>query len=384
MSRFALHPNTPAHHLDQLPGDSQPQSCPSIPARGATVRLGETIEDQFLLILRDTDARIGYREEQLDILLIRPLQANFNGDFAFVGELDGVAHQIDQHLAEPQRVTPHCHRHVRVDVEKQLQILPRGPLGHDIGKLFHNPLQVVIYVFQFQPAGLNLGEIEDVVEQAQQDLSRSLHCVQVLALFSGQPGSQGQLDHADDTVHGGANLVAHVRQERALGLVGFFRNFLRLLQSGCGPFAVGDVVADTHQSDNFSLRVSQRDPDRQEPPLLPVGSENNLLPFDQVPGADDRLISFVVSSGLSLREEIEIRFPNNLAGGTGPHGAGMGNVVEYHPALGILHVDGIRQVVNHGAQQVALLRQGFLGPLLLGDVRNEGDLILPALILQIL
>ena len=47
--------------------------------------------------------------------------------------------------------------------------------------------------------------------------AESLHAIEVLPLFRGQVGAQGQADQAEDAVHGGADLMAHVGQKFALG-----------------------------------------------------------------------------------------------------------------------------------------------------------------------
>ena len=75
----------------------------------------------------------------------------------------------------------------------------------------------------------------------------------------GQLTVREHLHHADDAVHGGANLVAHRRQKRALGAVGGFGGLAREHQFGrslgdaafqicigrknfcLGEFSLGDV-----------------------------------------------------------------------------------------------------------------------------------------------
>ena len=69
--------------------------------------------------------------------------------------------------------------------------------------------------------GLDLGEIEDVVDDRRAATRPTLRSVSsVLALLGGQLGVEQQLGHADDAVHRRPDLVAHVRQELALGRVG--------------------------------------------------------------------------------------------------------------------------------------------------------------------
>ena len=76
-------------------------------------------------------------------------------------------------------------------------------------------------VLQLQLAGLDLGEVEDVVDDAEQRLAARAHGSRRSSRCSAvRLGVQQQLGHADDAVHGRADLVAHVGQELALGDVG--------------------------------------------------------------------------------------------------------------------------------------------------------------------
>ena len=79
-------------------------------------------------------------------------------------------------------------------------------------------------------AGLDLREVEDVVDDRQQGIAGGADRVGVVALLDGQLGVGHQAAHADDRVHRRADLVAHRRQERALGLVGCLCGDARIAQ----------------------------------------------------------------------------------------------------------------------------------------------------------
>ncbi len=68
----------------------------------------------------------------------------------------------------------------------------------------------------FQPAGFDLGEIQNIVQQFEQRMRRKPRHLQVFALLRGQVGGQRQVRHADDAVHRRADFMAHVGQEFAL------------------------------------------------------------------------------------------------------------------------------------------------------------------------
>ena len=73
-----------------------------------------------------------------------------------------------------------------------------------------------------QFAGLDLGEVQDVVDDGEQPLPRTAHGVGIVALLRGQVRVQQQAGHADHTVHRRADLMAHVGQEFGFAAVGVF------------------------------------------------------------------------------------------------------------------------------------------------------------------
>ena len=108
----------------------------------------------------------------------------------------------------------------------QLQPLGLRPARHDPEHLVHDARQVEIDDLQLQSARLDLGKVEDIVDDRQQRLARLGHGLGKLALFVVQLGVEQEAGHADDAVHRGADLVAHIgekltlRQIRRLGRLG--------------------------------------------------------------------------------------------------------------------------------------------------------------------
>ena len=70
---------------------------------------------------------------------------------------------------------------------------------------------------EVEPLRFDLREIEDVVHDLEQRLGRRLHGREVVLLFGREPGAERERRHAENRVERRADLVAHVRQERALG-----------------------------------------------------------------------------------------------------------------------------------------------------------------------
>jgi hypothetical protein len=74
---------------------------------------------------------------------------------------------------------------------------------------------------QLQAAGFDLRQIEQVIDQLEQRLSRVAEDLDMPPLFRRQRGFGQQLGNAEQRVHRRADFVAHVGQELALGAAGF-------------------------------------------------------------------------------------------------------------------------------------------------------------------
>ena len=130
-----------------------------------------------------------------------------------------------------------------------------GPYGEGTQRVAQRRPQREIGGVQFQLAGLDLREVEQIVDDAQQVVGRRLRRLQALPLVVGQRRVQGQLGHAEDGVHRRADLVADVGQELVLGAVGRLGRLFCLKKFRFQAFAVGDVLHDRDEVFGLSRRI---------------------------------------------------------------------------------------------------------------------------------
>ena len=95
-------------------------------------------------------------------------------------------------------------------------------------------------------AGFDFGDVEDVVDDREHVLAGARDLFGVGALFFVEAGVQKQLVHADHAVHRGADLVAHVRQERRLHVRRLNGLVTRDRQLGVGAVACRHVLTEHH------------------------------------------------------------------------------------------------------------------------------------------
>ncbi len=94
-------------------------------------------------------------------------------------------------------------------------------------KIIQQALEIEVQRLQVEFARLDLGEVEDVVEDPQQRFAAVAHALGIAPLLIVKFGIQQQPGHADHAVHGRADLVAHVGQELRLQTRGDLRLFAR-------------------------------------------------------------------------------------------------------------------------------------------------------------
>ena len=172
----------------------------------------------------DADAHVGFGVGLLH-------QGDANDHLAFLGELDRIAQQVRDHLAQAERVAPKGQwRVVGVELHRQFEAFGFGRLRHHRQRFLDRVGQTEVHRFQFQMPAFDFREVQDVVDDAQQMAPRCLHRFGPDALRGLQFAVDEQFVHAQHAVHRRADLVAHRGQELALGLARGFGHLHCMLE----------------------------------------------------------------------------------------------------------------------------------------------------------
>ena len=153
-------------------------------------------------------------------------------DVPGLGELDGVADEIEQDLPDPARVADQVPRRSRQAADDELDTLGRGLTRQQASHVLGQKLQIEGAWVELHHARFDLGEVEDVVDHGQQRATRSTDRLDVVALLFVERRPRERIGHPHHAVHGRAELVAHVGEEAALGRRGLLGPGLRCTQLG--------------------------------------------------------------------------------------------------------------------------------------------------------
>ena len=284
---FAFHRQVAAHHHGQVLADGEAKAGavngPVLPG----IHLGEGFEELAKVLFFDANAAVPHLKCHLvvDVIQEMPLCPQLNEPL--MRELDGVADQVHQYLLDADVVPHRVAGQRRVDVHHEEHRPPRQADGDDIAHVHKKGRQHIFDFRDLKFSRLDLGKVQDVVDDGQKAAAGVLDGVDVHQDIRRQGLAEQDLTDADDGVHGRADLVAHIGQEGALGMVGLlglFRGLPELLLDGLLLVDAGgqhnDVAIILFKEDAFHLLprlkapvVRHQAPDRVGPLFFEDGHQ---------------------------------------------------------------------------------------------------------------
>ena len=247
----ALDRDVPAHELRQAADDRQAEASAAVASRGRAVGLGERLEEPRLLRLAHADAGVADRQDDTGAAFAQRLGAGADHGAAALGELQRIAQQVEQDLAHPGRIADQRVGRAGRRGGHQRQALALGLRAQRGDDAVDQAGQRERRFLELEPAGLDLGEIEQIVDDPQQRLRGLAHGGQRAPLALAQALGLQHLHHAQHAVHRRPDLVAHRGEEGRLRLVGrlclgarLLGRGERLLELALSPALLGNVADD--------------------------------------------------------------------------------------------------------------------------------------------
>ena len=204
-------------HLDEFLRDAEPEPGAAELAGDRGVSLPELTEDRLQSSFRDSGAAVGHPVMQDIVAKVhRDLDASFSREFQRIpDEVHEALGDAPRVAARERDVVGHGGNEIQPLLRRQ-----RTEGGHDTDD---DVLNRVVRQGQLHPTGLDLGEVEHVVDESEQVLAavldvgqRDLQVVGYVAIDV----AQYQFIEPQDRVQRGAQLMTHARQEIGLGLTG--------------------------------------------------------------------------------------------------------------------------------------------------------------------
>ncbi len=243
-SLAARHHDGAAEELGEGSGDREAEAGAAEAAGRGGVGLGEALEQPADLLGVHADSGIADREVQDRVRVACHRKA----DAAVLGELRRVAQEIDQALAQLGHIGMR-----RADILGDRQVEGVALLGDQAldggGDLGHHLGHRKVLRVDLDALGLDLGQVEDVVDQPEKMARVRFDLLHVGDQRRFAEVLEFLLQHlgiADHRRERRAQLVAHVGQELTLGPVRVFGGLTSRLHGGLRRLALGDVGVGPH------------------------------------------------------------------------------------------------------------------------------------------
>mgnify|MGYP003645541347 CR=1 FL=1 len=208
------------HQFGQFLGDRQAKAGAPILAGHGRLALAERHENPLDQRRLHADPGIADLEVHLMPAIPRLGRQATDPDLATIGELDGVGQKIGQDLADTRRVATGLALDAGIDFDMHVEPLLHRlhPVGADdtAGQLG----RTIAGGLDFETPGLDMRQVEDIIENIEQGVARTLDQLHHFTLRGLQIRIHQQAGHAEHAVHGRADLMAHRRQKLGLGPAG--------------------------------------------------------------------------------------------------------------------------------------------------------------------
>ncbi len=119
------------------------------------VRLDEGLEKTALRLRIDTDAAVRHGEAKGEGAGVLVERLHAHDDLAPFGELDRVAREIDEHLAQTTGVAAKQGRRAGRKIANELEALVEGPFGEERERVLHQHAQIELHRIEAQLSGLD-------------------------------------------------------------------------------------------------------------------------------------------------------------------------------------------------------------------------------------
>src|SRR5579864_407105 len=179
------------HKLSEFSGDGQAEPRAAMLTSRGGVGLFERLEQAAHLLFGKTDPGIGDREvDDLAVVGFLP-DSSSHDDLTLFGELDSVVAEIDKDLTEAKRITFRMSADCGINIKDQFEALGGSFFGDEVADILEDFLQIEVDVFDSKLARFDLGEVQNVIDDAEEMLARLLNFANIAFLARVEVGLEG-------------------------------------------------------------------------------------------------------------------------------------------------------------------------------------------------
>ena len=215
LAEFALDADRSPHGLGQALANGKPQSGTAEFPGDGLVSLREGFEQDVEFLLRDADAAVGYRHDEMTGIVL-------HGDehLAALGEFQRIVDQVGEDLVEADRIGQNRKRHARRHTRGKIEVFRGGSFPEQAGDIVGDARRTDRNDLKLQFSGLDLRQVEDIVDDGEQAPARLDDDLGIALQALVESGSLEELGHDHQTVQRCADFMAHGGQEARLGGIG--------------------------------------------------------------------------------------------------------------------------------------------------------------------
>ena len=196
-------------------------------------------------------------------------------DLAALGELHRVVGEVREDLLEAERVAHEAVRNAVLYAEDKLEPLLVGRVADDHGDLVEHAVEQEGEGLYGEHPCLDLGEVEDLVDDAQQRCAGRVNLADIVALLIIEVGAEREVREPDDGVHRRSDLVAHVGEKHRFRF-GRRQRLSRRFAQLCGPFDDGLLQRRAARIE-FTVSFAQLGEELFDRPLIDEGRQRDEL-----------------------------------------------------------------------------------------------------------
>src|SRR5262245_17323890 len=173
---LALDPDPPAMELDELPGEGYSEPC-ALHLLRCHPDLPELLEHRLLVFRGDAHPGVRHRD-------LRHAVHDAGADLdpaALGGELQGIRQEVQQYLLDLPLIAPDLAQALILRLVQGNAATP-GAFPYQCQGIADGLRQIEVRQLQLHPPGLDLGQIEDVIDEREEMLPRLQDVAQVFRL----------------------------------------------------------------------------------------------------------------------------------------------------------------------------------------------------------